>query len=616
MNLIIDSKFKPFTFDELVKPLIMYQAAYNEQENALADLQSQANVWEKLADSAQDEEVYNQYKAYANSVRNQAESIARQGLTPGSRKAMLDLKARYASDIDPIEKAWNERDRQFKAQQEMMLKDPTHRFRQSANEVGLKEFMSGQYDALADNFSGAVLEKQASEAAENLKGILRDPGKLQSLGLPYQYERRLKYGFSTDEINKAINGDGDADPVLKHIIDSVLESSGVNNWNNDKLSREARSFAARGLYSALGSDKIEHFKDDFSSSDALDARRQARAFDYAQRAAKAKAAEDKEQRMRAINPLNLYSAKERTQAGEDIKKYSKYFTKDKNGNITLTNDGLKEYNRIKAHVYTQEQYRKPNETEAQWRARVGNGGSVPSDFRVFMNNLTGSNNILEDGKYTSNSRIAVGKAWGDYTNLHNSERYDAHRETEFDYTLNDADEKTTKRKIAAAVGNGTLQAVDYDGKTRTFKPTGDKLKLSDFNKDDYHVISTRLSSKGTTVMIQDKDGKVQRYLLPAGINTSSEKNTLSSLQRAEMIRNLVTSENLSTLDLSGLKGVLQPQEYSAIERRIQSGIPLTAEEKASLSQMYSDALDSAHTYHSQLWYVNKTKDQEYEPTGY
>lgn len=280
MNLTINSTFKPITMDERLKPLILYQKAYQEQENALAELESQASVWEKLADSAQDEDVYNQYLAYANSVRNQADAIARTGLTPGSRKAMLDLKARYNKDIDPIEKAWNERDRQYKLQQEMMLKDPTHRFRQSANEIGLRNYMNQQYDALADNFSGAVLEEQASKAAANLKATLRDKSKLQSLGLPYQYEQKLKYGYTPEEIDKAINGDSDADPILLNIIDNVLESSGVNGWGNDRLSREARAFAGRGLFSALGTDKIEHYTDQYNMSVAINSANQREAFKY------------------------------------------------------------------------------------------------------------------------------------------------------------------------------------------------------------------------------------------------------------------------------------------------------------------------------------------------
>ena len=41
----------------------------------------------------------------------------------------------------------------------MMLKDPTHMYRVNAGQVGLREYMSGNYDALTDNYSGALLTK-------------------------------------------------------------------------------------------------------------------------------------------------------------------------------------------------------------------------------------------------------------------------------------------------------------------------------------------------------------------------------------------------------------------------------------------------------------------------
>lgn len=152
----------------------------------------------------------------------------------------------------------------------MMLKDPTHMYRVNAGQVGLREYMNNAgYDALTDNYSGALLTKQVGEAATNLKTALMDRSKLQSLGLPYQYERMLQYGATPEQVMQAMSKDSNALPILNKMVDDVMESSGIRAWGNDELTQRAEAFARQGLYNAIGTKKYENFKDDFSMQDGL-----------------------------------------------------------------------------------------------------------------------------------------------------------------------------------------------------------------------------------------------------------------------------------------------------------------------------------------------------------
>ena len=60
-------------------------------------------MWEKLKDSEIDRDVYQQYKAYSDALKSSSDELAQFGLTPSSRRAMLDMRARYSQDIAPIE---------------------------------------------------------------------------------------------------------------------------------------------------------------------------------------------------------------------------------------------------------------------------------------------------------------------------------------------------------------------------------------------------------------------------------------------------------------------------------------------------------------------------------
>lgn len=215
--------------------------------------------------------------------------MARTGLNPLSRRAMLDMRARYSKDITPIEQAWTERDRQMKVQQEMMLKDPTHMYRTQASQVGLREFMSNpSYDTLTDNYSGALLTQQVGNAAAQLKNALTDKGSLQKLGLPYQYERMLQHGYTPEQVMQAMTKDPQAAPILNKIVDDVMASSGIRDWGDEEISTKAEAYARQGLYNAIGQPKIDNFTDSFSMQDALNARQHARTV-AAQKAAEAQA---------------------------------------------------------------------------------------------------------------------------------------------------------------------------------------------------------------------------------------------------------------------------------------------------------------------------------------
>ena len=61
-GLVVDSKFKARSFDDLIKPLAMYTQEYNTLEQGINELDTKASIWEKLANEQTDKEVYDMYK--------------------------------------------------------------------------------------------------------------------------------------------------------------------------------------------------------------------------------------------------------------------------------------------------------------------------------------------------------------------------------------------------------------------------------------------------------------------------------------------------------------------------------------------------------------------------
>ena len=62
----INSKFNPYSFDEMVKPFQMYGEEYKNVENQLSDLNARSSIWENKLDPIVDEQIYTRYKDYSN----------------------------------------------------------------------------------------------------------------------------------------------------------------------------------------------------------------------------------------------------------------------------------------------------------------------------------------------------------------------------------------------------------------------------------------------------------------------------------------------------------------------------------------------------------------------
>lgn len=93
---------------------------------------------------------------------------------------------------------------------------------------------------------------------------------MKGLGLPFQYERDLQYGFTKEQIDKAVRRDPDANPILLNVMDQVLASTPLKNWKSyEQLKPQIDSAMALGLYKAMGTTKPETFKDDYGSGLAL-----------------------------------------------------------------------------------------------------------------------------------------------------------------------------------------------------------------------------------------------------------------------------------------------------------------------------------------------------------
>lgn len=591
-SLVIGSQFKPFSYSEMLQPVLMATQAHQELENQYGELATKASVWEEMANEQTDPYAYKMYKTYANDLEEQAGQLAREGLNAASRRDMLNMRARYSKEITPIEQAYTARQKQAEEQQRALLQDPTLMLSRRASTTSLDDYIRNPQLAY-ESYSGKLITAQAASAASALaKEMQEKPRKWRSiLGNSY-YETMMQKGFSSQAVLQAIQDNPNAAPQLTRIVEDTINSSGVRNWGDQATIARAIDYAKQGLWSAVGETQyqtLDNWRAKMAEQEAMQIRAE-------KRAAARKAEELKQARLNnlAINPLNIYSSREQSkeekQYNANIKNFSNYFYKDAQGRVRLTEKGLQEYRRNATPRISAGASGGATARLINVEAQGANRPFTPTPFKKFLDSI-GAGMNMEGAR--------IGAAWSKYVNdspAARTARYDATRVTEYDYPIAGTQQGDMKDAIMTAGRGLSLKEVDYDSKSKQFKDTGEEITMEDLKSDKYKVTATRFSPYGTTVMIQDDKGNVRRFRMPAGVNTTNEQNRDRAMAAANQWQQVVNTG-----------------QYTDARGNVHQATP---DEITYAQQQYAQAIQQAYLFHSQLGVQNKTKEQEFNPYGY
>lgn len=251
-SFVSGAKFRPFSYQEMLQPLQAYTQEYNTIQEGMGELGTKADVFDRMANEQTDPQAYAMYKQYSNDLAQQAESLAKQGLTPASRQGLIDMKRRYSSEIVPIEQAYKRRQELVDEQRKLQAQDSTLLFDRPASTLSLDELISNP--ALSpQSYSGALLSKQVGTAAQNLaKEVRENPRKWRTILGNQYYETIMQKGFRPEEIMQAVQNNPEASPILQGIVEDAVGSSGIKNWNDENILNRAYDYARQGLWNAVG----------------------------------------------------------------------------------------------------------------------------------------------------------------------------------------------------------------------------------------------------------------------------------------------------------------------------------------------------------------------------
>ena len=583
-NLVANTQFKARSFDDMIRPYVMYTQEYRAQEDAIADLATKADVWAGLANEQTDPVAYAQYINYANALKDQAAVIADRGLSPSSRQAMLNLKRRYSSEIVPIEQAYTARKAQAEEQRKALLQNPTLMMSRRADTTSLDRYMENP-NLGYESYSGALLTQQAGQVAAAIAKELRDYGK----GKPLDGFTRTwlqQHGYTAGEVAFAINHPDDprASSVLNTIVNNVMADSGMADWADNKTLNQAYNYARQGLWQVVGQAQVGTYTDEAAKMTAQEAMQERAAIRAANRAKEIEEGKIKKERLRGVNPTSLYTVSEKnnfSNAQKNIDNWVKkgYLGKKLDGSIYVTKKGLNHANEVSNIVGY-------NSHTSKW--------ADPS-FRNFLKEVGAVDDKQANTQWIGSASAAWSqgneqyqlKGWSpDKMNKYMAKLqggYDTDKETEFVHDYGSSGEQgRAKNMIRRAVGNSNIQVVSYKGPTDGY--TYDKdIDKKDF-VDNYTVLASKGSKYGQVFVVEDKEGKKYDIRVPEVHREHQASTSRYYISAEDAYKNIVA---------------LEPQ-FKAAMGRVNSGTSwenLTEQERKVITDYYS----YSDTYEDMLW---------------
>lgn len=174
--LTINSKFNPITFEERMKPLLMYKEEYEKQEEALNKMLEDSQSLASLANSPQDADIYRQYQDYQSNLNGLVDNLTNNGKLDS--RAALQLRRQYLQNLKPYESKLARRNELIREQAKNYT--PTTMYDIDFSNIGL--------DSIDDSSSYRTYK-------------LDDIAKTTASTLLSKYTSRESIGSEEDEVN-------------------------------------------------------------------------------------------------------------------------------------------------------------------------------------------------------------------------------------------------------------------------------------------------------------------------------------------------------------------------------------------------------------------------------
>lgn len=264
-SFVIDSSFRPYTQEEILRPLIDYKNAYDKAEAAYTEYGDKLDKYRDFAMQNPDTEAAQIYNNYANDYNTAFNTFLERGL-PGSRRSLLQLKKRYQGEIGILDNADKALQEELKLRRELSAKDPSLLF--AEKDLNLNSFLHNKRPNLY-SISAEDLRKEGSTYAQAASSRIYSDSRIQDVNKYFQdiiqtqgirpeilnawreqlvsipaFDRAVDDILTARGVTKNLTGD-DYETARQSVINGIMEGSVYKEARNTERNPDVPDWAQR-----------------------------------------------------------------------------------------------------------------------------------------------------------------------------------------------------------------------------------------------------------------------------------------------------------------------------------------------------------------------------------
>lgn len=252
---VLNNTFRPYTFDELIRPYQMYAKEYDTQE-ALLDAAREKEFSNSLLDREADAEAYKMWEAANTGLKEVSDELSMKGLSAGLRGRLRSTARDYKSTMDTLSNAQEQLNKERARRANL---GPDYIYQQENLRIG--DFLGGntpnQNSASLKDITNSIASEfkmRAGEISESTwNKVLGSNGRVIS----GYYDVATKEGLTSAQLDTILNTDDDTWKAMMSnptIPDSQKQQ--LQGFRNAIISKKAS--IGYDSYSDLDKSKIDN----------------------------------------------------------------------------------------------------------------------------------------------------------------------------------------------------------------------------------------------------------------------------------------------------------------------------------------------------------------------
>lgn len=268
------SHFEPFTYDELVKPVMAAQQMHNQAQDVYDALEMDTAALDRYISSEEgsgDEETRKLYDNYMNRLNALQEELYNNGYSSKVKRGLSEARKMYASDISRISKAIEARQNRSAEYWKNKHEHPEMIMAEDPGLSGLDKYLNDDmYGQNYYQYSGADFEQQMAKAAKaRANEAFSAPQYLNNPAMAGYKQRIDNEGFTNAEVDAAVDairygGAEDLDVPSRILYDALLNgltSTGARENVSDDEYNRLIEYGRSGLSQAVGTTRYTDIQD-------------------------------------------------------------------------------------------------------------------------------------------------------------------------------------------------------------------------------------------------------------------------------------------------------------------------------------------------------------------